>query len=220
MSAGNTEIQGVIFDLDGTIVDTEGTAQSVIEEALLAWGLKLDVSHRGLVSGRTWAAGFDILFERYAVPVPRAEAEHEILARYRAATSRELLVIPGVVKAIRALAGTYPLALVSGSHRREILFALDRLKVRDLFTHIFGAEDYPRSKPAPDGFLKAIEALKVSPSQCLVFEDSAAGIAGARAAGLQVVAVTHANPFGESHSAAHSSIANFEGVDVEWVRRL
>lgn len=212
-------IRAVIFDMDGTIVDTEGTAQAVIEEALQSWGVEFDPRDKGLVNGRTWEAGFEILFAKYPIPLRRADAEEEILSRYRKAMSQELRVIPGVIGAIQSIAERFPLALVSGSHRQEILFALNQIGVRDHFAHVFGAEDYPRSKPAPDGYLSASKAMNVLPAECLVFEDSVAGIASARSAGMIVVAVTHANPFGESHAAAHSRIPNFEGIDAQWVQR-
>ena len=208
--------QAVIFDLDGTIVDTEGQAADVIENTLAEWGIALDPAMRGLVSGRTWEVGFDLMFEKFAIPVKRAEAEHIMLERYREAIAKELKVIPGVIDAIRSIASEFPLGLVSGSHRREILFALDQIGVRSLFQVIYGAEDYLRSKPAPDGYLQAIASLGIEPKRGLVFEDSAAGIAAGRAAGLNVVAVTYSNPFGESLAAADSQIPDFRGVDAAW----
>jgi HAD superfamily hydrolase (TIGR01509 family) len=129
-------------------------------------------------------------------------------------------VVPGAAQAVRALAELYPLGLVSGSRREEILWALDQLGVRSCFRIVLGAEDYPHSKPAPDGYLSAMKTLGSTGPGTLVFEDSSAGIASARAAGAWVVALTCTNHFQQSSLQAHETIADLSGVDPAWVQAL
>ncbi|MGZ3687945.1 MAG: HAD family hydrolase, partial [Bdellovibrionota bacterium] len=110
--------------------------------------------------------------------------------------------------------------LVSGSHRSEILWALDKLQIRSHFQVILGAEDYPRSKPAPDGYEKALKTLAVKPNRSLVFEDSTAGIRSARDAGTWVVAITGTNHFKQDTSEAHHWIPDLREVNVDWISKI
>src|SRR5579859_7574529 len=113
------EIQAVLFDLDGTIVDTELAAAKVIRETFQDWGLKIDPKDAEFITGRTWAMAFDLMFKKYKIPVARKQGEKAMLDRYAAELKRELPVVKGSQRAVRALSETFPLALVSGSHRRE-----------------------------------------------------------------------------------------------------
>ena len=85
--------------------------------------------------------------------------------------------------------GVKPLAVASGGHRRIVMNTLRALGIADLFNAIVTAEDYRRGKPSPDPFLEAALRLDVPPERCLVFEDTATGIAAATAAGMQSVLV-------------------------------
>jgi HAD superfamily hydrolase (TIGR01509 family) len=213
-------IQSIIFDLDGTLIDTEPSAALAITESLLSWNIAVEPEDSNYVTGRTWESAFSYLFKKYPLPLPEAEAKRHILEHYRATIERTLTPVPGSVEAVTALAASYPLGLVSGSNRNDILWALQKLNIRSHFKVILGAEDYPRSKPQPDGYLKAIETLGHAPESCLVFEDSTAGISSARAAGLWVVAVTLTNHFHQDLSLAHFKIRDLTEVTTQWIQNL
>jgi beta-phosphoglucomutase-like phosphatase (HAD superfamily) len=117
-----------------------------------------------------------------------------------------------------------PMAIVSGSSRAEIAEALDQLGFADRLNFWLGAEDYPRGKPAPDGYLHAAERLVVAPARTLVVEDSHAGIASALAAGMRVIATAAANPPSgtaghQDQSRAHLRLPNLRGIDPTLLRR-
>lgn len=215
-----SKITTILFDLDGTLVDTEPAAAAAINECLSEWGIPADPSDAAVITGRTWATAFDFLFKKYPLPLPAQEAGEAMLTRYRLKLETHLRIVPGSAQAVAALAERYPLALVSGSHRSEIIWALDRLNVRHHFQFILGAEDYPRSKPAPDGYLKALEMLRAKAENTLIFEDSSAGIQSALAAGTQVVAITGTNHFNQDVSLAHHRIPDLTGVTPEWVKSI
>ena len=213
-------LEAILFDLDGTLVDTELAAAKVIHEQFRAWGTPVTAEDARYLTGRTWAKAFELLFAKYPIPVPHDEAATTLLDAYRDELERHLPVVAGSADAVHSLAGHYPLALVSGSNRREILWALGKLGVLERFKIVLGAEDYPRSKPAPDGYAKAMQLLGVSPGATLVFEDSQPGIESALAAGCKVIAITSTNHCDQDNVRAHHRIEDLKGVDAGWIRGI
>ncbi len=104
---------------------------------------------------------------------------------------------PGVADLVRQLAGRVKLAVVSSSWRENIAIVLGTSGLSDAFQLILGKEDFARSKPEPEAYLKAIERLDVAPDQAVALEDSAVGLTSARIAGLRCVAVGHRRPPGD-----------------------
>ena len=176
-----------------------------------------DASH---ITGRTWDSMWSWIEKKYAPPVPREEALRKLVERYRAHLEQDIVEIPGAAQAVKSLHGNYRLGLVSGSHRQEILFALDHLQIRSCFDVIYGAEDYPRSKPAPDGYQKALDTLNVHAQSTVIFEDSEAGIQSGRAVGAWVIAIRAANHFGHDQGQAHASVQDLSRVNAEWLSQL
>lgn len=210
----------IFFDMDGTLVDTELAAAKAVEECFLSWNHEVKEEDRHFVSGRTWETALKFLFDRYPPSVPRAVATEFILETYRSRIESNLIIVAGARESVRDLAKEFPLGLISGSNRREIFFILERLGIRDLFQIILGAEDYPNSKPAPDGYLKAMQLIGGEPLSTLVFEDSTAGIASGRAAGMGVCAITSTNHFAENTEGAHYFIPDLTEVNRAWVKAL
>ncbi len=213
-------IQAIIFDMDGTLVDTELAAAKAVEDTFRAWDHQVTAKDAYFVTGRTWESALDYLFSKYPPKISRIDATREVLDSYRKKIETDLIEVPGARESVRSLAAEYPLALVSGSHRQEILSILGRLGITECFRAILGCEDYPKSKPAPDGFLKAAKMLGVPGANTLVFEDSVAGIESGIAAGMQVCVITMTNHFGLDTKRGHSFIPDLTGVNPAWVKAL
>lgn len=213
-------IQTVFFDMDGTLVDTELAAAKAVEECFAAWNHSVTEKDADFVTGRTWEKALEFLFSKYPPSIDPAKASEKILDVYREKIETDLIEVAGARECVVDLAREYPLALVSGSHRREIHSILDRLGLRDAFRVILGAEDYPASKPAPDGFKKALTLLGANPASTLVFEDSVAGIESGLAAGLRVCVITSTNHFGHATSRGHYFVPDLTGVNRAWVKAL
>ena len=214
------KISAVLFDLDGTLVNTEPSAVSAVVRCFQEWGLHFPIERSESVKGRTWRSLFDEFKQSFEIPVTVEEAVRAATKHYLTILEEELVIIPGSQLAIRSLAKYWPLGLVTGSTREEIKFVGRRLKVLDHFSVILGAEDYVRSKPAPDGFLLAAEFIQADPSEVLVFEDSVPGIAAALAAGMQVIAVGAANHVRHDGLNILRVIPDMQIVDASFITSL
>jgi beta-phosphoglucomutase len=119
------------------------------------------------------------------------EVIEERIGRYRAAVADGSSVPEHLRAAVRYAADRVPLALVSGAARSEIEPVLEAAGIGDLFTAIVAAEDVPNGKPQPDAYLRALTLLDrgLAAGDVLVFEDTEAGVAAAKGAGMQCFAV-------------------------------
>ncbi|MGK5086573.1 HAD family phosphatase [Bdellovibrionota bacterium FG-2] len=213
-------IKAIFFDLDGTLIDTEPAAGRAIEKCFEKVGVKLKPGDADFITGRTWESAFEYLFSIYSVAVPHERIKSNVLRTYRQELKRELPEVTGSAEAVRCLAEKFPLAVVSGSTRSDILWALDRLKIRHCFKTVVGAEDYPKSKPAPDPYLTAMKELGIKPGHGLAFEDSLAGITSANAAGLYVVAISATNHLKQDTTQAHAKIKDLQGITPQWIEEF
>ena len=215
-------IQAILFDLDGTIVDTERESAEAMARAL--WeGLEIAVTQqdRDFIIGRSWVDIYRRLRAQYSSLTWSREKLIACTAAKREQVFAEqgVTILPGAVEAVRRFA-TLRCALVTGSSRAEALQSLQATGLEDAFHTVVASEDVPRSKPDPMGYLLAAKSLGVSPTQCMVVEDSSAGIAAGRAAGAFVVAVRAGNFYKQDQSGAHRSIDTLEELTIDWVAEL
>lgn len=106
--------------------------------------------------------------------------------RFHAIIEADLEPIKGVRDLLSKI--TTPIAMATNARRKEMNFKLDKIQLSERFSTRFCVEDVENGKPAPDLYLKAAQALNVDPKDCLVIEDSIAGITAGRAAGMRVLA--------------------------------
>lgn len=180
-----------LFDCDGTIADSMPLHYIAWSTALGEWGCPFDETLFYEWGGKPVHEIISTLNRMQGLNMPVAEvAERKESLYYEQLPN--LKPVPEVLERIEAQYGVIPLAVVSGSSRESVVNSLTALGLLERFDTIVGAEDYARSKPAPDGFLTAAERLGVSPADCLVFEDTALGIQAATAAGMASVRVPSA----------------------------
>jgi HAD superfamily hydrolase (TIGR01509 family) len=215
-------IRGFLFDLDGTLIDSEReTAEAMVRAFARYQDIALAQYDRDYIVGRSWVAIYDSLRERYPqMTWTRAEAiHHTALLRDEVFAEIGLTVLPGARELLERTRGA-PRALVTGSGRAEVQQVLPYLGEAARFDAVFAAEDVARSKPAPDGYLAACAALGLAPVDCLVIEDSEAGIAAGLAAGCRVIAVRAGNWGGWNQSAAHRVIDTLHELDTSLLGAL
>lgn len=184
------ECAAMIFDFDGTLVDSQPVLFPALAEALARCGVHLDpgwyfdrpgVAHRDLV--RALDPGLD-------VGAVLDTAEELSLARIG-----DVRVIEPVARLARGRGPGVPAAIATGSSRRFVRAGLDAAKLAGVFDVVVVRDDVARGKPAPDIFLRAAGLLGVPARCCVVFEDADTGIVAALAAGMRVIDVRrHLHP--------------------------
>ncbi len=186
------EFEGIFFDFDGVLLDTEPDHCACWAEVLRTQGVELTWEYY-----REHCIGIDDrdmlrVLARQADP-PKEFGELWALYPEKKRLFQERMTAPpfeGELQAmLPALAREYRLAVVSSSASVEIAPLLDAGGIRGYFGTIVGGENVTRHKPAPEPYLLAAERLGVR--RALVIEDSQAGIASGRAAGFEVLAVRH-----------------------------
>ena len=182
-----------LFDLDGTLLDTEALWAEAIVEWLTDRGVKATVDEIApVVFGHSWLDIQATLHERFpALPKTGPEEDAKTLRPYyaRRAVNPESQIIPGAVSFLKKVSRIAPCVVVSGSPHDDVVKAIGLCGVENLVRFVLGAEDYGRGKPAPDGYLRAASLLEVDASECVVVEDSTAGVQAGRAAGMRVIGV-------------------------------
>ena len=183
----------VIFDCDGVLVDSEPLSNRILAERLTAAGLPTtaEESMRDYM-GRSWSAVVASAEQRLgrALPASFAERYHEELF---AAFARELRAVDGVRAALDAI--RLPSCVASSGSHERIRAALTAAGLLERFDgRIFSAADVEHGKPAPDLFLHAAARMGFEPGDCLVGEDSPAGVAAGRAAGMTVLGYVALGP--------------------------
>jgi HAD superfamily hydrolase (TIGR01509 family) len=183
---------GLIFDFDGTLVDTMPIHYRAYRAAFAEAGVDLAEAdfypHIGGKASET--------IPKFLRGRPCRASVAELHARKQAIAAELLLRddIPVLAAAelLAACRGALPIALASSGSRSGIELVLERLGWRTWFDAIVTGTDAPRGKPAPDLFLLAAEQIRVAPARCVVFEDTDDGVAAARAAGMAVFDVRRA----------------------------
>jgi HAD superfamily hydrolase (TIGR01509 family) len=178
---------GVIFDCDGTLVDTEPLANDVFAAMLCAEGLPM-TGHQAMsrFRGMKWDACFAEVEAELGRKLPSGflpELQERTFAAYRSG----LKPIPGIVELIASL--DIPICVASNGRREQVEFSLSLTGLLPHFTgRIFSSYDIGVWKPEPDLFLHAARAMGVEPANCAVVEDSVPGIQAGISAGMKVFA--------------------------------
>jgi len=181
--------RALLFDLDGTLADSMPLSNQSWIEILGRSGCSISEAILHEYSGVPTRKTVEILNQRFGwtLDLDLVTAEKE---RLYAQIVAQVQPISAVVDIARRFHGRKAMAVVSGGIRETVNRTLQVIGVAELFHVRVCAEDCERGKPNPDPYLLAAQQLGVAPSECLVFEDGAAGIRSAQAAKMKVVQVS------------------------------
>ncbi|MBT3637149.1 MAG: HAD family phosphatase [Opitutae bacterium] len=195
MTSISTELQAVVFDMDGVIIESEMTHYRAICEAM---GENMKVPYEVFLEQCTggderFAMGRMATFSDMSYDEELfQEWSRRKATAYARLISEEVSPMPGAIQLVESVAEELPIGLATGSRRSDVDAALHVLGggcLAGLFQTIVTSEDVADPKPHPGTYSKAVEDLGIEPSACFAIEDSPNGIASALGAGLRVIGV-------------------------------
>ncbi|MCL1089670.1 beta-phosphoglucomutase family hydrolase [Shewanella profunda] len=184
------DFDGIIFDMDGTLVDSGQLHEQAWRQTLSHFGIPVDAALMRSLAGVPTIGTLEILIDHFGVtPAASCEAMNE----YKEALVREtmhLYVKPTrLVEFAQHNKGKRPMAVGTGAYTGEAIEILTLCGLLELVDHVVGADQVSAPKPAPDTFLRCAQLMGIAPERCIVFEDAKAGIQAAKSAGMFVVDV-------------------------------
>lgn len=215
-------LKAVIFDMDGTMVDTEPMHYEANYDMLKELGINLDYEYYKQYIGSTNTYMWNKIKKDFSLELPAEQLNQMADQKNRELVQRKgYPEIAGVKTLIRKLKEDgYRLAVASSSPPAVISQVVDFLGVSDCFFKLVSGENVVNPKPAPDIFLEAATALGVKTEDCLVIEDSCNGVLAAKAAGMVCVGYQNPHSGEQDLSAADYLIEGFLEVDSRFLEMV
>lgn len=209
---GNMTIKAILFDHDGTLVNSEFTHFYIWQQVLRSYGVNFtEEQYKADHSGIPTPKNAEIFIDRFNL----SDSAVSLIAQKEAGTREYLLrnqypLMPLVIDVIKLIENYHlKMAVVTGAGGESARCTLKSYDLEKYFVCVVSGDDVLHSKPAGDVYLHAVEKLKLLPSQCIALEDTATGVKSAHAAGIICCAIP--NVFSNHHDF---TLANFIASDI------
>jgi HAD superfamily hydrolase (TIGR01509 family) len=210
-------VSAIVFDCDGLLVDTE-PAWTVGETAIFAEnGFDFGPEQKRMVIGMSISAATAVMAEYFGRPGTGHELADHLLELVEEQLLRGVDPMSGVIPLLDAIGDRIPIAVASNSSRRFLDISLAGSRLTDRLAVTVSADDVQNHKPHPDLYLKAFARLGVDPGRGVALEDSATGIASARASGAFVLAVPSS---GELVDGDYITTSLSDPIVLDWGRTV
>ncbi|MCI7740317.1 MAG: HAD family phosphatase [Clostridiales bacterium] len=216
-------LKGIIFDMDGVLINTEPLHYRVWKKTFQQKGLEIEYENYKGCIGSTVGYLLDLIQKHYGVdfhddlelvPLQRKN-KAEMIAK------EGFPKIPGVPQMLeRVHEGGFLMAVASSSPEVYINQVIEMLGVKDYFQVLCSGENVKNPKPAPDVFLKAAKELGLSVDECLVIEDSTNGCRAAKAAGMVCLGYDNPDSGDQDLSIADGVIDDYEKLDAGFLQGI
>ncbi|VEP15693.1 HAD-superfamily hydrolase, subfamily IA, variant 3 [Hyella patelloides LEGE 07179] len=227
-------LKAVLFDFNGVIINDETIHQELITDILLGENLRSDsYDFQRFCLGRSDRACLrDILKNRGRVVsedyLNKLINRKTIAYKQKLSQLETLPIYPGLNEFLNQLQQEQlVVGLVTGALKQEALFVLEKISLVQYFSIIVAGDDITSSKPEPDGYLLAVSKisqqypeLNLQPNECLVIEDTYAGIEAAKRAGMQVVGISHTYPLHMLQRRADWTVDYLADIEIARVNQV
>lgn len=217
----HVDAQAIIFDMDGTLMETEEQWDVVRRQLAAENGIPWPEEATRAMMGMSTPEWGEYLAASVGLPMTATEAAEKTIDAMAAHHQAGVELLPGAVESVRRMAAQYRLAIASSSPRRLIDAGVEAMGIGDVLSATVSTEEVAAGKPAPDGFLRAAELLGVAPGKCVAVEDSTNGVLSALAAGMTVVCVPPAfHPPAEEVLARTTVLASLDELTIDLIASL
>jgi beta-phosphoglucomutase len=208
--------RGILFDLDGVLIDSERLYYRAYSAVLAEFGVSVTPE----VYGKEWISagtGPEYAVRTFDLPIAPEEVRARKNPIYSKLLHDEVALMPGAKEALARLSARYPLVLATNSREGDVDMVMDRFGIRDYFTDIVTRGRYAHPKPAPDAFVTAAAAIDLPNARCVVIEDAWKGVKAASVAGSPIIAVPHEFTAADDFSLCAKIVECLDDVTAELI---
>jgi HAD superfamily hydrolase (TIGR01509 family) len=212
-------IKAVVFDMDGTIVDSEKIAKEVTTDFFKKRGIVLTKEEQKIMFGLNWKDLVREILKSRGLEYNQ-NLKNTLKERYVRTMSRDVKPLPGIYELLGELNKELHVGLATNSRHREVDIIFDKLDFNRYF-HLKLARDHvKKGKPDPEIYLKAAGSFGVSPSECVVFEDSLIGLRAAKAAKMKRIAIVSTYSREDLENEADIIIDSYKDINLSKILEL
>ncbi len=182
-------IQGILFDMDGVVLDSEKLYSQSEKKLLTQYGVKFNDSDWLTIKGCTEHQFYDLIYSKFNLEISRSELIKKGRSFLKDLFYKKLNYMNGFENIHSTLKQKYKLALVTSTGIEMVNHINSFLSLYEKFDLVITSKDTKKHKPNPDPYLLAMKKLNLNPKQCIVIEDSMQGIEAGKKAGCFVVAL-------------------------------
>ncbi len=183
-------IKGVIFDLDGVIVNTEPLHELCEKQILKRYNVRVSKEIFEKIKGLSDVDAFRFYISHFKIDEHPSLLIDKKKQLYIKLLKRKARLYPGFKTLAKQCKQKFKIGLATSSSKQNVHILLKHFDIKQYFDALVTAEDVRLTKPYPDPYLKIAEKLHIKPNQCLVIEDSIHGITAAKTAGAKCIAVS------------------------------
>ena len=207
---------GVIFDLDGVLIDSEGLYYRAYSEVLKPYSVTVsreEYEEHWIAQG----TGPEYIVAKHNLPITPDELRQLRSPIYLHLLETEVTLMPHVEEALARLAPQFALTVATNTNREHLDVVLHRMGINHFFPVTVARQDYRGAKPQPDAFLTAAEKLGLPPESCVVIEDTYKGVMAAVNAGIRCIAVPNEYTLHNDFSQASLVLSSLKELTPEAV---
>lgn len=211
----------IIFDMDGTLMNNNPYHFKAWQAFYEKYGRSISLEeYKTEISGHTSVEIFQAFFGKVMTPEEITTHANEKNALYRELYKPYIKPLDGLIDLLEAVKGAnIPMNIATSGSPANVRFMFENIPIAPYFQHVVDASEVVHGKPDPEIFLKAAQYANANPAKCIAFEDSLAGVASAKAAGMKVIGITTMESK-EDLKDTDAVIADYTEVNLAMLEKL